>query len=522
MTPQELDALTATQAQWALFDVREAGEADRGHIFGATFLPRRQLELRIGDLVPARATTVVVYDEGGPRASLAAQALERYDYRDVHVLSGGTAAWTAAGHELMQGSNVPSKLFGEEVSEHEHVPQLPVATLKAWQQEGRAHVVCDIRTPDEYEVARIPGAYGAFGVDLARVAGDLRGKGVPIVVHCAGRTRSIIACQTLRELGVKDVYALENGTMGWQLAGFDLERGTPKGVLEPSADSAADAEQRTRRLALEAGVNEVSPERLEAWLSERAAGAANLYLLDVRQLSEYLEGHVEGSVAVPGGLAIQRTDEFAPVRAARIVLVDDREARAFLTGYWLRRFGRPNVHALTGGIEAWRAGGRAVAAGRGRSKPLGLDEMRRSVTRVAPADLASDKGILVVDVDTSRYFRKAGVAGSHWIPYGWLEARIAQYDVKTPMVLACHDGMLSGYAALNLARIGYTQVRVLEGGVQGWQKQGLPVQSGWPSTLPPADDLVVPPYHSDREAMARYLEWEQKLTARRRADVSNC
>ena len=52
----------------ALFDVREIGEAEAGHILGATFLPRRMIEFRIADLVPVRTTTIVIYDEGGKRA----------------------------------------------------------------------------------------------------------------------------------------------------------------------------------------------------------------------------------------------------------------------------------------------------------------------------------------------------------------------------------------------------------------------------------------------------------------------
>lgn len=57
--------LMRSDAPYALFDVREIGEAESGHILGATFLPRRMIEFRIADLVPVRATTIVVYDEGG-------------------------------------------------------------------------------------------------------------------------------------------------------------------------------------------------------------------------------------------------------------------------------------------------------------------------------------------------------------------------------------------------------------------------------------------------------------------------
>lgn len=519
----ELDRLCAGAGEWALFDVREAGEADQGHIFGATFLPRRQIELRMGDLVPGRATTLVVYDEGGPRADYAAATLERYGYEDVRVLKGGTQAWAKAGRELMQGSNVPSKLFGEEIYEQEHVPQLPVATLQAWRDEGRPHLVCDIRTPDEYQAARIPGAHGAFGVDLARLAGDLRERRVPIVVHCAGRTRSIIACQSLRALGLKEVFALENGTMGWQLAGYVLEKDGATGELRPSPASLADGERRTRALAADAGVTAIEPDELEAALAARAAGRENLYVFDVRQLAEYLAAHVDGAIAVPGGLAIQRIDEFAPVRAARMVLVDDGEARAWLTGYWLRRAGRGRVQVLAGGLQGWRASGRRVASGRGRNRPLG-EEAAAAALRVAAAELAKEPATLTIDVDTSRYFAKARLPGARWVPYGWLESRIVELAPtrESPVVLTCHDGRLSGYAAANLAALGYRSVRVLDGGVQAWTKLGLAVETGWPAGLPPAGDLVVPPYDSSLDSMARYLAWEQQLTARRRAGVSHC
>ncbi|WP_207233686.1 rhodanese-like domain-containing protein [Salinicola tamaricis] len=62
----------------------------------------------------------------------------------------------------------------------------------------------------------------------------------PVVINCAGRTRSIVGAQTLRWLGIDNpVYALENGTQGWRLAGLELEHGSqrryPRGRLSMSA-----------------------------------------------------------------------------------------------------------------------------------------------------------------------------------------------------------------------------------------------------------------------------------------------
>ena len=59
----------------ALLDVREHGEYNPAHIPGATSLPRRLIEHRIRQLVPGRQTQVVLYDNTGLRARLAAKTL---------------------------------------------------------------------------------------------------------------------------------------------------------------------------------------------------------------------------------------------------------------------------------------------------------------------------------------------------------------------------------------------------------------------------------------------------------------
>ncbi|WP_161993253.1 rhodanese-like domain-containing protein [Lacisediminimonas profundi] len=500
----------------ALFDVREAGEAHRGHIFGASFLPRRQIEFRIAALVPDRGTAICLVDGGGAdrRARYAAGTLERLGYRQVSVLDGGTEAWAASGQILVAGSNVPSKLFGEEVQEGQHVPHIDVATLKQWQDEGRDHLVCDIRSPEEYRSSRIPGARGAFGTELARLAPSLRGEGRPIVVHCSGRTRSIVACQTLRLLGVPDVHALENGTMGWRLAGYPLERGQGAGVLTPDPAFAAQSEADVLALALQAGAQRLSCEQFEAWRQERADGRANVYLVDVRQVPEFVDGHVPGSIAVPGGLAIQRADEFVPVRAGRVVFIDNDETRSALAAYWYRQMGFAQVYLLQGGLRAWQAAGGMTETGRGREQPLGWDEAVELARTIAPGQLAQHMASMqVVNVDTSAEAAKTHLPGTDWIRYGDLEERVAAMSdaQRARLVLTCRDGTLSTMAAANLARAGWPGVPVLAGGVAAWRSAGFELEQGAIGGLAGATDLVVQPYDAGLEEMQRYLAWEQQL-----------
>src|SRR4029450_4094757 len=88
----ELAKLLDTHAPLALIDVREPGEYNPAHIPGASSVPRRQLETRMGRLVPFRGVDVVVCDDNGRRAALAARTLERVGETRGGGVQGGGAS----------------------------------------------------------------------------------------------------------------------------------------------------------------------------------------------------------------------------------------------------------------------------------------------------------------------------------------------------------------------------------------------------------------------------------------------
>ena len=210
----------------ALIDVREVAEYNLAHIAGSCSLPRRQIEFRMTGLVPWRGARVIVCDDDGVRATLAATTLESMGYTDVSALNGGLNRWVTEGHNTEWGVNVPSKDFGEKVLLQQGVPEIDPDTLHQWQEQGQPIVLLDSRTPEEHSRSCIPGSRSMPGAELGLRVWDLiDSKDMPVVVHCAGRTRSIIGAATLQRLGVPNVYALKNGTMGWLLAGLELETG---------------------------------------------------------------------------------------------------------------------------------------------------------------------------------------------------------------------------------------------------------------------------------------------------------
>ena len=143
----------------ALLDVRETAEYNLAHIPGAVSLPRRLIEYRLNELVPWHGTTVIVCDDDGRRATLAAGTLEEMGYTDAAVLKAGTNAWVTAGGDTEWGVNVPSKDFGEKVLLQQPVPEISPSELNDWLENGKRVVLVDSRTPEEHQ--RFPGDYEA-------------------------------------------------------------------------------------------------------------------------------------------------------------------------------------------------------------------------------------------------------------------------------------------------------------------------------------------------------------------------
>jgi len=154
----DLSTLLSTGTSHALLDVRELAAYQRGHIYRATSLPRRLLEAKLPRLVTALATPIVLYDDDGRVAAPAEKTLSAMGYTDVRVLEGGLQAWKAAGGRLVQGLNVPSKVFGEQALHEFRTPEITCPELKEKIDRGERMVLVDSRTPEEYHRVCIPGA----------------------------------------------------------------------------------------------------------------------------------------------------------------------------------------------------------------------------------------------------------------------------------------------------------------------------------------------------------------------------
>ncbi len=490
----------------ALLDAREEGEFATSHLFWATPCPLSRRELRARALLPRMTARIVCIDDGRGVAESLAQWLESVGADDVAVLDGGTPAWSAAGHVLFSGVNVPSKAFGEWVEHHYGTVSIDPLQLRDWQATGRRMVVLDSRTHEEFRRMSIPGAISVPGGELAYRIGDLApDPETLVVVNCAGRTRSILGAESLRRAGIpNEVVALRNGTMGWTLAGLRCDTGRTERHVPGTPQSARLALERATRFASQSGVRVIDEATLAAM---RQDPSRTLYLLDVRDPVEYRDGHRAGAASAPGGQLVQATDQWVGVRGARIVLLDDSGVRARMTGAWLRQMGHRDVFVLAGGpMDARDAG------------PV-APELAASVRQMGVADLMAllDAGARTVIVDLARSleFRDGHIPGALWAIRSRLNAIGDVLAHADHVVLTSPDGSFARLAVAEAAALTRGEVRVLEGGTAAWHAYGRPLVK---DRRNPPDaacvDVSLRPYDRNEgveEAMNAYLAWEIAL-----------
>jgi len=524
VTADALRERLSASGELALLDVREQGVHYRGHPFFACSAPLSRLELVIEDLVPRRAAPIVLLDGGGEGlAERAAERLAALGYAAVSVLDGGCAGWQAAGGELFSGVNVPSKAFGEFVEHRFGTPRIPAHELKRLQDSGAKLLVLDARPYEEFHRMSIPGGVDAPGAELVYRVHDLApDPDTLVVVNCAGRTRSIIGCQSLVNAGIPNrVVALKDGTMGWDLAGFQCARGATAAAPPPGAAGLAKAQSAARRVAERFGVKFASRATAQAWMDDPDR---TLYLLDVRSREEFLAGHIHGARHAPGGQLVQAADEFVGVRNARVVLVDPARVRSVMTASWLNQMGWPDVHVLepegADGFPGWeieRGPRPPRVAGLVPAHTIAAAELAR---RLSPADVA------VIDLATSLRFRERHVPGAWWAVRSRLAAAREAMSGSAPrvplLVLTSEDALLAHLAAPEAAALWpESDVRVLDGGNAAWFATGAPVETGLQRATTALDDVWYKPYDhaADYERHARaYLDWEVALVEQIKRD----
>ena len=93
------DAVANPDPGVVYFDCREPNEYALGHIPGAVFIPRGNLETKVEAAIP-RDKKILIYCATGNRSALAADTMQQMGYTDVASMADGFRGWVDAGGEV--------------------------------------------------------------------------------------------------------------------------------------------------------------------------------------------------------------------------------------------------------------------------------------------------------------------------------------------------------------------------------------------------------------------------------------
>jgi rhodanese-related sulfurtransferase len=272
--------------------------------------------------------------------------------------------------------------------------------------------------------------------------------------------------------------------------------------------SAKDA---ARRVAQACGVVSIDRAGLDALRRDQNR---THYVFDVRDPAEYGAGHIAGAISAPGGQLVQATDQYIGTLGARVVLVDDLEVRAAMTGSWLRQMGFAEVFLLAeaGNETGWPAA------------PVLDNETRReaAIEAKALAELVSRNAATVLDLSLSRNYLAGHIPGAWFAIRTRLARALKNIAIADTVVLASEDGALAALAVTEAETLIDRPVRFLQGGNAAWQAAGRPLSTDAKMADEAVDQWRKPYERSGdtKAAMQEYLTWEVDLLPRIKRDGS--
>ncbi len=271
----------------------------------------------------------------------------------------------------------------------------------------------------------------------------------------------------------------------------------------PTEAPAAPAEVATEAPAAEAPAAEVSAgadtAALDAFASSipegflatgkiddvKAAMDAGALLIDVREESEYAEGHIPGAINIPLRTVAQSLDKIPADQPVLVYCASGLRAGTALSA--LRTLGYDNVKSFPGGWKAWSGDGQevstdAVVAQTLEAKAVDADLLAQadgflssipegyySVGSVEKLQEAVDAGAILLDVREEKEFAEGAITGAINVPIRTLIQNLDTIPTDQPVIVYCASGHRAAMANGLLHMAGYDNVRVFPAGYGAWE-----------------------------------------------------
>ena len=316
-------------APFCLIDCRERRDYVNGHWFGSTNIPLSTLPTRLPFLCQDRSFPIHYLDWGDTASEVTLKYMCGMGYHNVTAHK--TMPPTGPNNGYVQGEYVWSKAFGEIVSHQSGVLEVSPKQYLSDHQDAQ---LVDVRPYNEYNRFTLPGSKNLPNSLLLANIDGLRQHDGLVLLHCAGRTRSIIGAHTLQAAGYDGRFGIfRGGTQAWELDGFKRENGAIQNIAACS-ETKTHVTDFLRRWQIMCTT--INPYDLDEFIKSRKSQL----MFDVSDDSAngYLVAH--RVIKISGTNLVQQTDRSIARYNVPIILFDTASGcRAAFGAYWLSRMG---------------------------------------------------------------------------------------------------------------------------------------------------------------------------------------
>ena len=364
LSAPEVQAMLDQKANMVVLDVRRYDEYHTMSIPSGISVPGAELVLRARSLAPDPTTHIVVNCAGRTRSIIGTQSLVNAGIPNpVTALRNGTIGWTLANQQLNHGAHQrfgpvsidqahQAAVDARAVADRAGVRPATMNQVQIWLQDGQRTTYClDVRTPEEFEAAHLPGFRSAPGGQLVQETD----------FQAAVRGARLVLCDTD---GVRaNMSASWLAQMAWEvyvLPPLNAAQLTASGAVTPRMPAPANP------------IELVDAHSLNNWLQTSSPATT---VLDFTASAAYVKAHIPGAwFALRSQLAQALTD--AP-EADRYVLTDSCGTLARHALQDVSHLSGKPVFLLDGGNPSWRQAQLAFTSGESHLASPSIDRYRR-------------------------------------------------------------------------------------------------------------------------------------------------
>lgn len=239
----------------------------------------------------------------------------------------------------------------------------------------------------------------------------------------------------------------------------------------------------------------------EGWLAvsditafKDAMTTANALVIDVREESEYAEGHIEGAINIPLRTLSDNLDKIPTDR--QVFVYCKSGLRAALAGSSLHMLGYDNVLIFPPSWNGWLDAGEPVSTDAAVAETFAAPAIEPALFTAADdflnnmpegflsaGDVTAVKeaigaGVALLDVRTPEEFAEGHIEGAFNISLRELTTGLDMIPTDNTVIVYCGSGHRAALAVPVLQMLGFDNTKVFAGSYKAWTAAGEPVVTG--------------------------------------------